>query len=645
MFPRDRERLDRIEELKSKLFNKNYQTKIEYRDNFPHSKKIEVMDSWGKKELPEESLESRNEIIMKTSIFKKFFVFSLVFFLIALGYAGYMFLIRGNTVSNNNIDISVLSNAYTAGGEEYPLLLEIINKNNSPLLLVDLVVEYPKNSVSSSTKDNDFLRMSLGTIPAGGIKNENIKITLFGEQGSTQDINISLEYRVEGSNAIFVKEKKFEISINSTPINLSVDAPTEISSNQDMTLDIKSTLNATKAVSNMLIKVDYPIGFQFDKATPEPSFGNNVWEMGDFAPGSEHSIMVFGKMIDVSDGEEKVFRVWSGSQSTADKASIETIFNTIEHFVLIQKSSIEANLLINGISSVDYAVDTKTPVQGQIRWKNNLETKITDLVITAKITGNAVNRKTISSNQGFYNSSSDTIVWDKNSQSKFAEIDPGDGGEVSFSFSPLSLYSAGGGMISSPYIDVEISVKGEQADNNGVVADLTNKQIKNIKVISDLGLTNKALYYSGAYTNTGPMPPKVEQKTTYTIVWSLSNTSNNISEAKVISTLPSWMRFVGIFTPTAEDLTYNSSTKEITWNVGRVQKGAGITDAKKEVSFQVELTPSLSQVGTNPIILNNTTLTGHDDFANVDIKVNKTALDNKLLSDTTLPPNGGKVVN
>src|SRR3990167_1483442 len=185
MPPHDGDKLNRIEELKSKLFNKNYQTKIGHRDSFPHFQKREVMDSWIKKE------DARS-------------TFREVFFILALGYASYMFFAKGNTVSNDNIDISVLSNAFTAGGEEYPLLLEIANKNNSPLDLVDLVVEYPKSSQASLSQDNERLRISLGTIPAGGVKNENMKLVLFGEQGSTRQIKISLEYRVEGSNAIFI---------------------------------------------------------------------------------------------------------------------------------------------------------------------------------------------------------------------------------------------------------------------------------------------------------------------------------------------------------------------------------------------------------------------------------------------------------
>ena len=642
MPPHDGDKLNRIEELKSKLFNKNYQTKIGHRDSFPHFQKREVMDSWIKKEDARSTF--RENFFMKTSMFKKFFIFSIVFFILALGYASYMFFAKGNTVSNDNIDISVLSNAFTAGGEEYPLLLEIANKNNSPLDLVDLVVEYPKSSQASLSQDNERLRISLGTIPAGGVKNENMKLVLFGEQGSTRQIKISLEYRVEGSNAIFVKDKFYDVSINSTPINLSINAPLEASSNQDITLGVKATLNATKSVSKILLKVDYPVGFQFVKATPAPFLGNNIWNLGDLAPGAERNISIVGKMLDVFDGEEKVFRVWSGSQSLSDKSLIKIVFNSLEHIVMIKKSSIEAKLLINGVYQREYAIDTKTSIQGQIQWTNNLETKINNLEIRAKISGNAVNRATISAGQGFYNSSQDLIIWDKNSQSKFVEINPGDSGAVSFSFSPVSLFSASGGIVSLPSVNIDVFITGQQAQGGGVVTELNNSESKIVRIISDVGLSTKALFFSGPFLNSGPLPPKVEQKTTYSIVWSLSNTANNISKAVIRSTLPPWMHFTGSFSPATEDLTYDASTKEIVWNVSGIPRGTGITEAGRDITFQVQLTPSLSEVGTEPIIINDTILTGHDDFANVNVRVNKASLSTRLLNDLNFPANASRVV-
>ncbi len=646
MVIKDKNKLNRIEELKSKLFNKNFKMKLEHRDSFPHFPKRDVVDSWKTKKNTGTSFEEK--FFMKTSIFKKFFIFSIIFFIFALGYASYVFFDNSNSVSNDNITISVQSNSFTAGGEEYPLLLEIVNRNNSPLELVDLLVEYPKGSQVSKTQtnssqNNEHLRLSLGTIPAGAVKSENVKLILFGEQGSIRQIKISLEYRIKGSNAIFVKNKTYEVTITSTPINLSVDAPIEINSNQDITLGVKATLNATKPFSKILIRVDYPIGFKFIKAIPSPSLGNNIWNLGDLSPGAERNISIVGKMIDTFAGEEKVFRVWSGSQSTSDKFLIGTIFNSLEHIVTIKKPSIEARLLVNSVYQREYAIDTKTPIQGQIQWKNNLETKINDLEIRAKIYGNAVDRKTIRAERGFYNSSQNLIVWDKNSQSKFSEINPGDSGVVSFSLSPLSLFSALDGILSSPTINIDVSIKGKQAQNSGVITELSSKESKVIRIISDVGLSTKALYYSGSLTNKGPIPPKAERKTTYTIVWSLSNTANNISKVQVRTTLPPWVRFIGPFSGGSEDLIYDDVTKEIIWNVGNLSKGANITEAGREVSFQIELTPSLSQVGAMPIIINDTILTGHDDFANVDVRVNKNSLNTRLLNDSGFPSNGSRV--
>jgi hypothetical protein len=638
----DKEKLNRIEEMKTKLFSKDYKVKIEHHDAFVYKDNLQVPDSWENDK--NSNFTSKRKIFMKTSIFKKFFIFSIIFFIISMGYASYMFLAGGNTVSNDNIDISILGNSFVAGGEELPFQIEIVNKNNSLLELADLVVEYPKGSTGDLSKDTERLRESLGTISPGAIRKSNMKVILFGEQGTTRQIRITLEYRVQGSNAIFVKEKFFDVTISSAPINLSIDAPSEVSPNQEVSLKVKATLNATKATSKILVRLDYPVGFQFISAKPSPSVGNNIWNLGDLSPGAEKEISIIGKMIDVSDGEEKTFHVYSGTQSSSNTTTIGLIFNSLSHTVLIKKAFIEAKLYINGMYQREYAVDAKTSVQGEIRWINNLENKVNDLEITAKISGNALNTRTISAKEGFYNSSKNSIIWDKNSQYTFNEVTSGSSGSVSFSIASLPLFSDVGGIISDPTINIEVSITGKQALDGNSISELKNSESKIVRIISDIGLASKALYYFGPFDNIGPIPPKVENETTYTVSWSLSNTSNNISKTQIRSTFPQWIKFLGVVSPSLEDLTYNPSTKEILWNVGTVKKGTGITEPGREVFFQIALTPSLSQVGQVPIILNNTVLTGRDDFANVDVRVNKASLNTRLPNDTAFPPMGDRVV-
>ncbi len=643
----DGDKLSRIEELKNKLFSKNYQTKVKHRDGFTHPKRDDIPDVWESERKNEiDSFPYQDRFFMRTSIFKNFFIFSLTFFILTIGYASYVFFAGGNTVSNDNIDISILGNNFTAGGEELSLIVGITNRNNSALDLVDLVMEYPKSSSSLETDPArvERFRESLGTIPAGTTRNENLKVVLFGEQGSVRPIKVSIEYRVEGSNGIFVKNKTFEVTLNSTPLNLSVDAPLTVSPNQDITLNVKTALNATRAVSKILLKFDYPAGFQFKSSVPIPSLGNNVWNLGDLTPGTERNISVTGKMFDVTDGEEKTFHISSGSQSEGDKSVIDVVFNSLSHTVTVKKPFVEAKLFVNGIYQREYATNTRTPINGEIRWTNNLDTKVNDLKIQAKIFGNAVDRKTINAQQGFYDSLTDTITWDKNSKNGFNEVNPGDSGSVNFSVSPLSLFSATGGMLSNPSINVEVSISGKQLITGYATANLNNSDSSIIRIISDVGFTAKAFYYSGSFTNTGPVPPKVGEETSYTIIWSLSNTANNISKAIIRSTIPSWMKFAGSISPLVEDLNYNPVTKEIVWNIGGIPKGTGITAADRSVSFQVVFTPSLSQVRTMPIIINDAILTGHDDFANVDVRVNKSSLRTQLDNDPLFPPNGGTVV-
>lgn len=632
----EEEKLNKIDKLKNKLFSRGYETQIDHHDGYAKQKKDDVPDSWN-----DGQFKKNNDFLMKNSIFKKFFIFSIFFFCVALIYVGYMFFAGSNTVSNANIDINVIGNAFTDGGEDLPLVIEVVNRNSTALELADLVVEYPKGSLSEGT---ERLRSSLGTIEPGSTYSENVDVVLFGEQGSISDIKISLEYRLEGSNSIFVKEKDYEVSINSTPIELVVDAPTEVSPNQDVVFNIKATLNSTRSTSNMLMRLDYPVGFQYVSSTPEPTYGNNVWDLSSLKPGAEMKVVLIGKMLDVFDGEEKTFHVFSGLRSESDKSEVGIVFNSLSHTLAIKKPFIEAQLVVNGAYDREYAVSTRSTIQGQIRWRNNLDTKINDLVITARITGNAFDRKTINAQQGFFNSAEDYLIWDKNSIKDFAEVTSGEAGAVGFSVSPIALFSAEGGLVNSPTVNIEVSISGKQALEGNVLKELKNSESKTVKIISDTTFASSGLYYSGPFKNTGPMPPKAEQETSYTITWTLSNTSNTISKAQVKATLPSWVRYVGQASPASESLVYNSAAREVVWNAGTIQKGAGITGASKEVSFQVALTPSISQVGEAPVLVNSSVLTGHDDFANVGIEVKRSAITTRISNDPLFLPENSRVV-
>lgn len=615
----NKEELNKVEDLKKKLFSTSYKTRIEDREGFHYLHREKIPETWNETNLAPKNL------VKKNPIFQNFFIFSFIVFLGAVGYLLFNFFIKGNDVSNENIEIAVFGNTFTGGGEELPLIVEITNKNTLPLELADLVIEYPKGSAVDNTGEEIArLRQSLGVVKAGEVKTENIKVSLFGETGSIHQIKIALEYRLEGSNAIFVKDKLYEVTINSTPVNLTIDAPIDTTPLQEFSLKIKATLNETEEVpNNLALKLDYPFGFQFISASIPPAIGNNLWDLEGLKPGEDFELEVKGSMIDVFEGEEKIFHVSAGPEKRNDKSELGVVFNSLKHSLFIKKPFIETKLFVNSEYKKDYAVSSKSSIVGVIEWTNNLTTPVNELEITAKFAGNAYNPRNVKVDSGFFDSKSNTIIWDKNIEENFLEIAPGKSGTVSFTLSQTSVFGVNGNMLVDPKIDIELYIKGKQTEAGATVKNLDVIENKSIKIISDLSLLSKSQYTGGAFKNIGPFPGKSEEETTYTINFSLANTTNNISKAKLVTTLPPRVTYKNLILPADEKLTFNPDTRELVWDIGTIPRETGLSAKKKEVSFQVSYTPSLSEVGLNPTLVNKITLTGHDDFANVDLKVER----------------------
>src|SRR3989344_3084242 len=122
----DPEKINNLEVLKRELASNTYQPRFKHRDSFKHINKTEVPDSWADGVAPDpDAPTGKEKFFMKTSVFKNFFLFSIIFFILAVGYAAFVFFTAGNTVSNDNIDISILGNTFTAGGDELSLVLGV----------------------------------------------------------------------------------------------------------------------------------------------------------------------------------------------------------------------------------------------------------------------------------------------------------------------------------------------------------------------------------------------------------------------------------------------------------------------------------------------------------------------------------------
>ena len=176
----------------------------------------------------------------------------------------------------------------------------ITNGNAVPIESATLIVEYPSGTQSATEKGKELFseRLSLETIKQGETVNIPIKAIVFGEENEEKTINVSVEYRVQGSNATFFKEAEpLHFKISSSPVVVRADVLKKISSGQETDIKLTVVSNSRNALSQVLVKAEYPTGFDFTKSSPAPSHSQNVWLIENLEPEKEAEIIITGVVV------------------------------------------------------------------------------------------------------------------------------------------------------------------------------------------------------------------------------------------------------------------------------------------------------------------------------------------------------------
>ncbi len=614
-----------------------------------HPETVEVERDWSKineqnseKQKIEEDAELLKEEIItqkKSSFFRKFFMSSLLFFLVAIGFGVYTFFIKNKLHPEGNITIGVIGSTFTQAGESLPLTIEIENKNKFPLQVVDLIVEYPregeKPTASLETTERD--RISLGTIEAGQHITKEVPLTLFGKEGDKKEIHFTLEYSVEQSSAIFQKEKIYIVTLNSSPITTRIIGSNIAVPNQPYRFTVEVSTNTKKPLDNILAAVQYPIGFTYTSANLEPISSNNIFDMGTLIPGAPKQIEINGTFTGL-EGDERSIRALFGTYLSTDKTKISTNLGTLLQTVLLQKPFLSTELVINSSGEDVVALSSGEQIQGQILWKNNLPNQVLDLEIQVKLKGDLLDREKIEANDGFYNSGSDSIIWNKNTLDSFVRVPANSNGTLYFTIPMRDAKTDG--TEKNPQVEFEVTVRGLE-DSEGT----TPKTIESLeRVIGRVGGNAKLMpqvrYITGVFQNTGAYPPKVNTETTYTVELNVRNSINAYGQGEVRAKLPPNVTYKGVFSPATELVSFDDKTGEVIWRAGEIQASG---DTAKSVSLQLHVTPSLQQVGSFLPLLNTITFKALDKFTNQQFAQDLGTITNEIrdiFGEDTTPANG-----
>jgi len=619
-----------LEKLKKKLYQKDqvFEPRLEREKTRQTGRSIAPrywQDEEEERKKPEKKIIARKSFL---SPLKIVIVLSAVLLLMVGGMFSYLWFSGSNTVSSSNVSISAVGPSYVDGGQQARINFTIKNQNTSVLELADLIFDFPSNTFSPEGKQITQTRIPLDNIEPGAIMNRPLDVVFFGGENEEKKITASLEYRFAGSNAIFVKNSEYVVKIGKAPLGLSITMPKEATSGQKLSVKVDIVSNAESIAKNLRLEMKYPSGFKFTGADPEPTQGSNVWSLGDLGRSQKRSIVIEGT-ISGENSEERTFIASVGSPTENGELMA---YGATSEKVTIKKSPLNLSVFINGKDGEKNVVYSGEQVRVDLEWVNNLSGNIHNTQIEVGVEGEVFEERSLSiSNGGFYRTQDNKIVWNSLSLKDLASVIPGKYGRARFGFAVKNPLPASGSKNFSIKISARITGAGTSDKyENKEISDSVSKEIS---VGSKLQAVGRTLYYSGPFQNSGAIPPKVGAETTYTIVWSLANNSNDLSDVSVSATLPPYVSLMDSVSPAGSDLKFDEKTATLVWTAGDIPAGTGRVLPAKDISFQVSLSPNLTQVNTAPVLVNSARVKAHDGFIDDDLSIEIPALTTNLSGD------------
>lgn len=547
-------------------------------------------------------------------------LFLILFIIIIVGFIGYWFW-RESIFSKEILRLEILGPESATIGEEIEYTVKYKNNGNFVLEQAKLTFNMPENSLTEDGKTR--ITQNLKDIYPGDEEFVKFKTRLLGKEGDLKAAKASLSYVPKNLTAPFESGTTFTAKIDTVPITLDFDLPSKIERGKDAQYSINYFSNIDYPLENLSIKIDPTAGFDFKSSDPS-SLDNSEWRIKTLNKAEGGRINIKG-IISADNDQNLIFSaklgMWqNGSFIVIKEATAEV--QAIQPLLYISQQ-------VNG--SGDYVASPGEILRYQIFFRNIGSTAFDNLFMVVKLDSPALDMSAISSDYGQVQANDNMIVWDSSRTPQLRHLDVQQSGEVNFSVKVKSDWAPSATDQSNAVINNIINI-----------SQITQKF--SIKVNSGLAISQGAYYKNSEISNSGPVPPKAGQATTYAITWDIKNYFSDAKNVKVRAVLPENVSLTGKILPENElsNFSFDSASREILWSAGDILAGTGVNGDPVFLSFQISLTPSNSQKGSLIALIGDVYISGENQFTGTTITTSDSGVNTSLPDD--FANSGGGIV-
>ena len=536
---------------------------------------------------------------------------------IVLAAAGFYFY---QHFKSREVNFSLKAPQSTLLGVPFNIDINIENTSDNLLKDIKLSMVLPEGAAFvSENQEKRVLSRSLGDLNSHNTFQDKIPIIIFENEQSIKKFEITISYfpPTLGPKARFEQTKSVEVAVREPAIKLDLVTPQKVLNNEEFEIEVYYQNISDIDFSNVELELNYPEFFTFKNATPPPSNGNNFWKIGNLSKNSERgNFIIKGSVL----GTEKSFFDIKGFLR-AEVAGQKYLLNKKESTLNIAPSPLNLNITLN--DQPNYIASLDSDLRYKINFRNNSDVGLNDVVIKAKLVGEMFNFQTLRS-QGFFNSKDNTITFNAANTPGLQLVPPGGEGFVEFEVKTKETYPIKRMSDKNFILKVEAEISSPTvpyyvaAEKTIGLTELKTKVAGNIKINSEASFIK------------GTWPPKVNQPSIFNIRWTVVNYSTDVSQIKIRAFLQSGVVWTGQVKSNINTVpNYNERTQEVVWLIDRIAATKGVISKPVEATFQVEATPNITQINQPMPLLSETTLSGIDEFTNIELKSSAQPLDSK----------------
>lgn len=532
----------------------------------------------------------------------------------AIYFAYSFFLDRTN--DSSSLEIKISAPEKVLAGEEFSYKVEYYNPSKFILNKVNLEIQYPENFVlvgSSLTPQSGNYGWSLPDIEAGGRGFLSITGKLIAKPNSVNIISGRLSYVPLNYSSQFKKEASASTLVIGPGFQVDLEYNNTAFLNQDNALNLIFSDVKNNYLGDFVLSFALPEETNiFVASSSEVATGDLMAKKIIITKTGGLSWQITGLNQELGRQEiPLVYKIGTKLDNPEISVRLEKKLEDGQSYVFwektfkpeLVKSDLNLTLFVNGDKN-DNAVNFSQTLNYTLSYSNKGENTFKEVVVMASLSGdfldfNSLNMEKKGEARG------NVIIWTKNEIPELAEIKPGQEGEINFSLNllPFKEGDLGKNLSVTSYAQYgvdNVAAKGEDNKSNTIIS----------RINSDLSLSERILYFNddNQPVGSGPLPPKVGEKTGFKVYWLIKNNLHELSDTRVILNLPFNVNWDDKNNTNVGTISYNAETRQVIWEIGRLPVSVYQADAE----FGISITPLPDDLNKILVLSSGSTVTATD---------------------------------